>query len=260
MSAADKQLMELNDKSTSLASPKDMVNFASTLKQFIIEQELYTNIKGKNYVHVEAWQFAGASMGVIAIVKATDRVATDDTKEIKYRAEVELRRVENDQKVGGGIAFCSNKEYSKKSFDEYAIASMAQTRATSKAYRVSFGWLMKVAGYEATPHEEMDGIDVKPEPEQPKSRNTVADNAKFMNTKPSDVAEAMTEPFEKLPVTTMPNGKPPIAAPTEEQLNEIADLAKKAGHSSSVIAQRLMTISTNEEAEEALAKLRGGKK
>ena len=55
-----------------------------------------------------------------------------------------------------GIALCSNKEKTKRYFDEYAILSMAQTRAIGKAYRNLLAWLMKAAGFEATPAEEMD--------------------------------------------------------------------------------------------------------
>ena len=40
---------------------------------------------------------------------------------------------------------------------------MAQTRAEGKAYRLLLGWLMKAAGFEATPAEEMDfAKDVPP--------------------------------------------------------------------------------------------------
>jgi hypothetical protein len=53
------------------------------------------------------------------------------------------------------MAICSNKEMSKKGFDEYAIASMAQTRAIGKAYRNKMAFIMKMAGYEATPAEEV---------------------------------------------------------------------------------------------------------
>jgi hypothetical protein len=42
----------------------------------------------------------------------------------------------------------------KKSFDEYAILSMAQTRCLGKAYRNLFGWVMRMTGNEATPAEE----------------------------------------------------------------------------------------------------------
>lgn len=256
MTAADKQLINLTNETTSLTSPKGMVDFASTLKAVIVEQGLYTNIKGKNYVHVEAWQFAGAAMGVIAIVRSTERVITNNTAEINYRAEVELRRIENDQLVGSGIAFCSNKEYSKKQFDEYAIASMAQTRATSKAYRIAFGWLMKLASFETTPHEEMDGIYDQPEKvEQPTSRNVVAENAKYMNMKPSDAAKEFPD-LEREYAENEPTPEPP----TKLQIQRIKSMMKGLGYSEAKITEGLMKIETAEDADRALASLkkRGG--
>lgn len=137
----------------SLLDPNSLVDFAQTLKKVIVEQKLFTNIQGKNFVHVEAWQFCGGVLGVYPVViELTD---ISDDKAIKYRAQVELRRF-NGEVIGGGIAICSNKEKGKEFFAEYAVASMAQTRAVGKAYRNAFGWLMKMAGYEATPAEEMD--------------------------------------------------------------------------------------------------------
>ena len=39
--------------------------------------------------------------------------------------------------------------------DEYAVRSMAQTRAASKALRMPLGFVMTLGGYEATPEGEM---------------------------------------------------------------------------------------------------------
>jgi hypothetical protein len=39
--------------------------------------------------------------------------------------------------------------------DRYAVESMAQTRAIGKAFRDSFSWIMRLAGYSPTPAEEM---------------------------------------------------------------------------------------------------------
>jgi hypothetical protein len=36
---------------------------------------------------------------------------------------------------------------------------MAVTRATGKAYRLAFSWIMNLAGYEVTPAEEMMGVN-----------------------------------------------------------------------------------------------------
>lgn len=133
-----------------------MVDFASTIKKFIVEQKLYTPIQGKNYINVEGWEFAGALTGIVPIVVSVARVPIEDSSEIKYRAEVELIRVTTGKRIGFGVAYCSNKESKRRTADEYVIASMAQTRSIGKAYRNVFGWLVKVAGYEATPAEEMD--------------------------------------------------------------------------------------------------------
>ncbi len=46
-----------------LAKPVEMVSMAKVLKHHIVGQKLYTNIVGKNYAHVEGWQFAGGLMG-----------------------------------------------------------------------------------------------------------------------------------------------------------------------------------------------------
>jgi hypothetical protein len=75
---------------------------------------------------------------------------------IKYMATCEVRNITTGQLVATGIALCSNAEKTKRYFDEYAILSMAQTRAIGKAYRNLLAWLMKAAGFEATPAEEMD--------------------------------------------------------------------------------------------------------
>jgi len=52
-------------------------------------------------------------------------------------------------------SMCSSKENNWRGRDEYAIKSMAQTRATAKACRLAFSWIMVLAGYEPTPAEEM---------------------------------------------------------------------------------------------------------
>lgn len=138
-----------------LSNPSDIMNFATNLKDLIVQNKLFTQIKGKNYVNVEGWQIAGAFTGVFPIVEKVEDLSSNGT--YKYRAEVTLRDKEN-YVVGSGIAICSNKENGKTNFDEYAVASMAQTRAVGKAFRMKIGWLLKIAGYETTPAEEMDAI------------------------------------------------------------------------------------------------------
>jgi len=103
---------------------------------------------------VEGWQFAGASLGLMPIITSTQDLSNETA--IKYMATCEVRNITTGQLVATGIALCSNAEKTKRYFDEYAILSMAQTRAIGKAYRNLLAWLMKAAGFEATPAEEMD--------------------------------------------------------------------------------------------------------
>ncbi len=134
---------------------KSFKDFAKDVKQYIYKNKLFVNIQGHAYVYVEGWQFMGGMLGIEAV--PSDLKNLSDEVEIKYSCTVEL--IQNGHVVGRGFAICSNQENKKKTFDEYAIASMAQTRAVGKAYRLKIGWLMKLAGYEGTPAEEMNAPD-----------------------------------------------------------------------------------------------------
>lgn len=136
-----------------LAQPVQMVNMAKVLKQHIAQQKLSTNIVGKDYAHVEGWQFAGGLMGMFPRIVSVENLSSG--QEFKWKAEVEIVNLKTKEIISRGFAICSNKEGKKKTFDEYAVLSMAQTRAIGKAYRNVIGWVMKLAGYEATPQEEM---------------------------------------------------------------------------------------------------------
>lgn len=135
----------------SLANTKKL---AVELTKFINDNKLSANIAGKQYVMVEGWQFAGSQLNLTAIVDDSENASTDT--ETKYKAKAEVIHIPTGTLISRGFAMCSNKEAKKKSFDEYAVASMAQTRAIGKAYRNNLSWLMKLAGFEGTPVEEID--------------------------------------------------------------------------------------------------------
>ena len=140
------------DEIVLINSPNKAMQFATKLADLIVENNLYTIVNGKKYVNVEGWQVAGAFTGTYPIVESLENLSSGTN--YKYRAEVSIRN-ENGDKVGYGVAICTNKEPGKHNFAEYAVASMAQTRAIGKAYRMKIGWLLKIAGYETTPAEEM---------------------------------------------------------------------------------------------------------
>ena len=143
---------EIALKNYDIAEVSELSKMADVLKAHIIKHKLYTEIQKKNYVHVDGWEFAGGMLGVLPRVVEVTNMSND--KETKWMAEVEIVD-KNDRIISRGFAVCSNKETRKKTFDEYAVMSMAQTRAIGKAYRNVLAWVMKLAGYETTPSEEV---------------------------------------------------------------------------------------------------------
>ncbi len=141
-------------KTYDLGKPAEVVAMATVLKNYVVQQKLYANIKGKNYAMIEGWQFAGFLTGLNVIVDEPKNLSNGT--EIKWSATARI--YQGEKVVGIGYALCSSKEVSKKGFDEYAILSMSQTRAIGKAYRNKMGWVMKLAGFAPTPSEEMHKV------------------------------------------------------------------------------------------------------
>jgi len=158
---------EIIVKEFDVYKPQEMAKMSKLLKSHIVKQGLYVNIKEKNYVMVEGWQFAGGLLGLFPRIVSEENISngatikTLDGKELneyKWLVKAELVNSRNDKIVGSGSATCSNRESKKRSFDEYAVLSMAQTRAIGKAFRNTIGWVMKMSGYEPTPAEEVDEL------------------------------------------------------------------------------------------------------
>lgn len=150
-------------RSYSLGSPQQLKAMALVLKDHIKSNQLSVNIVGRDYVMVEGWQFAGGLLGIMP--RIVDVVDLSKEGEVKWKATAEIVEVKTGKIISTGFAVCSSKEAKKKGFDEYAILSMAQTRAIGKAYRNVIGWVVKMAGYEATPSEEAGAVD-KPAPSE----------------------------------------------------------------------------------------------
>ena len=129
---------------------------AKALSSVIEDRKLYMAIRGRKHVVVEGWTLLGTMLGVFPVVEWTRK--TEDGWEARVSA-----RTLSGAEVGSAEAMCSRSEKTWSSRDEYAIRSMAQTRATSKALRLPLGFVMTLAGYDATPEEEMrDVIENRP--------------------------------------------------------------------------------------------------
>ena len=165
--------MQLTKPTYDIVNKDSMLQLATELSKLIKEKGLSSNIQGKQFVNVEGWQFCGASLGLMPIITSTQDLSNETA--IKYMATCEVRNITTGQLVATGIALCSNAEKTKRFFDEYAILSMAQTRAIGKAYRNLLAWLMKAAGFEATPAEEMDFARDEAPAKKPKVVEVVAE-------------------------------------------------------------------------------------
>lgn len=125
---------------------------ASVLKDIIVQQELWVKLGAGEHVLVEGWQTLGSLLGIQA---QEDRVIGHEDG--TYEAYVNLVNVYTGVVLGGASAICGTDERPWDKASRNARRSMAITRATGKAYRSNFGWIMKLAGYNPTPAEEMPG-------------------------------------------------------------------------------------------------------
>jgi len=135
---------------------RNATEIAKELKNIIQDAKLTQKISGRDFVKVEGWTSMLAMLGVNPILVSNNRIDRED--EVAYEATVELQSRDGNI-IGRGEAICSNSERNWKNRDEYAIKSMAATRATGKAARLSFSWIMTLAGYDPTPAEEMPVYD-----------------------------------------------------------------------------------------------------
>lgn len=77
-----------------------------------------------------------------------------------YRAS--FRAAKGGQPVGWGLGLCTRGEAAKVNQEDYALSSMAQTRGQSRALGAPLKFVVKLAGYETTPAEELDGAGSAP--------------------------------------------------------------------------------------------------
>jgi hypothetical protein len=118
------------------------------LARVIRDKGLFASINGKEYVLVEGWTLLGSMLGLFPYTVWTRPL------EDGWEARVEARSRDGNA-IAAAEAECLRAERKWARSDDYAVRSMAQTRATSKALRLPLGFVMQLAGFEATPADEM---------------------------------------------------------------------------------------------------------
>lgn len=104
----------------------------------------------KDHAKVEAWAFMGCMLG---ITPREEKVI--EHEDGTFEAHISLIDTKTGIVVGGASHICGSdeKQWSKK--DRFSRRSMAVTRATGKAYRLGYSWVMDLAGLPVIPAEDM---------------------------------------------------------------------------------------------------------
>lgn len=136
---------------------------------------MISNISGREHVKIEGWTFCGTMLGVFAVPVWTRKLENPEG----WEARAEARTLDG-HIVGSAEAQCTRDEeqwgWHPKGRngrdltprDDFALRSMAQTRAASKALRLPLGFIMEIAGFASTPAEEMvaESESAQPQPQE----------------------------------------------------------------------------------------------
>lgn len=138
-----------HDTEFAQASAKLLVN--------IIKQNNWSRRLGGQSEHIsyEGWQTAGKYYGYS--VKTFDAEYVEYGSTWGFKAKAVVVNENTGIEVGGAEAYCMNDEGNWRNKPKFQLASMAQTRAGSKALRQILGFVVALAGYSPTPIEEMTG-------------------------------------------------------------------------------------------------------
>lgn len=126
---------------------------ARALMKRVEAKEKKVKIGGKTYLEYGDWQTLGRFFGATA---GTEWVRPIERKGAIVGYEARAFVFQHGDTISAAEASCFREERNWRNRDEYAIKSMAQTRAAAKALRNAFGWVAELAGYASTPAEEME--------------------------------------------------------------------------------------------------------
>jgi hypothetical protein len=127
---------------------------AKVLKKVITDQKMAIRIGSSEYIKVEGWTTLGALLGVFPKVEYTRELTDGEGVSEGWEAAVVVVNSQGVE-IGRAEAECLRAEKNWNSRDDFALRSMAQTRAMGKALRMPLGWIAVMSGFEATPAEEM---------------------------------------------------------------------------------------------------------
>jgi hypothetical protein len=207
---------------------------ATALAEVVNARKLYAIVNGKKFPTVEAWTLLGSMLGVFPITEWVHELRDDNGNVRGFEARV-VAKTFGGRTVGAGEARCIRGESKTwhAGAQEFALASMAQTRATSKALRGPLDFVFKLAGFQPTPAEEMTSV----------VEATVVDGDGVVQNPSVTSVEALKTAQEtaNLPIATLPvpsSGHPtPQSGPRAKRGNVVKAPQGAQSERSEVVSQ-----------------------
>ena len=129
---------------------------AAALRDVISRKERPVKFNGEQYLEFEDWQTVGRFYGITAKVVSTRFVEFGDIR--GFEATAEAIHAQTGQVISSATSMCLNEERNWSNKPLFQLMSMAETRACAKVLRNVLSWVVVLAGYRATPAEEMQGV------------------------------------------------------------------------------------------------------
>lgn len=196
-----KDIEIVNQKTGEIAglppTPEDLLVAASEAAR-ALERVIKLNerppimFNGKRYLEFHHWQTIGKFYHVT--VRSYDAEAIEIAGIAGFKAKAEAIDEKTGVVVGSAEAYCLRDEPNWKSKPIFQLASMAQTRAASKALSNKFRFVAIVAGYEGTPSEEMTADTVtQKQVVMPKKRVEPIQEAEVLEGEPVSQSEPLKQ-------------------------------------------------------------------
>lgn len=149
---------------------------AMALKRVIELKPKKVIFNGEQYLEFEDWSTVSNFYKAMPRVVSSTYIELGQTRGFECRAQV--IHMDTGIVLSEADSMCMNDEENwsmrnGRPVPMFQLRSMAQTRAMAKALRNVFAWVVVLAGFKATPAEEMEGVfgEEKRRVNQPESRS-----------------------------------------------------------------------------------------
>ncbi len=140
--------------------PEEQIKFAQKAATALMKVAKPIDVAGKKYLQYGGWQTLARFFGATVGVEWTQKLVDDKGKLVGYEARAIVYQAGEIISSAEASCMCNEKRWATA--EEFAVKSMAQTRASAKALRNAFGWVAELAQdpesgqkLQSTPYEEM---------------------------------------------------------------------------------------------------------